>query len=825
MPNESTSLDHEHPADDSPAAGCLGPAQASRLLAFLRSLSRVSCLMSQDSQPRLDVSRRSVLKALSVAGGVAATGVASRAANAAPSNGPAHKSTWDKTNDRVFLGGHYWANPMEDWVIRDGAAVCESGGGDRNIHLLTHQLTNAGGSFEMSVTAERLKGGKQDGGVGFKIGTKADINEHRANCFAHNGIMAGVVKGKLTLGPKTAPLPGILGGDLVVLNLKGKPVDGGYELTLTASHPLAKIAPSRVTYVVKPEAVLGNISVVSNLSLPMKQKNGGSYSFRKWSVSGDAFTVDDSRQFGPILWTMYTLSDSRSDDGFVLRLSALTGPLGEQDNKTLQLQIDDGGSWSTVAEDDLHLDAWTAIFEVKNWDESKDHAFRVTYQETLTDGSTTEHEYTGTIKANPSGRPLRMAAMTCQNDYGFPYEPVANNVAKMNADLLFFSGDQLYEGHGGYGLIRKPADRAILNYLRKQYQFGWAFREAMRHAPTVCLTDDHDVFQGNIWGESGAPMTTGEKGASSSGGYIEPPKMVNVVHYTNTVHHPKPFDPTPVQQGITVYYGDLVYGNVSFAILSDRQFKSSPDRVCEWDGRADHIKDPDYDTAKLDKPGLELLGKRQETFLKQWADDWRGHEMKVVLSQTVFAALATHHGGYDGYLRGDLDSGSWPQTPRNRAVDIMRDSKALHINGDQHLATMSQYGTTSQRDANWSFCTPAIAAGYPRWWRADEVGLEHTNRPKHGLPNTGEFVDTFGNLVYVYAVGNPEVPGKVDRYTKAHQKGSGFGFVTIDTAAKTYLCDCYRFLIDLDKLSPADQFPGWPVLIHQAENGGDNRLG
>lgn len=779
-----------------------------------------------DSRPT-DLSRRSILK--TVTAGSAATLVAGNATSASAQQktaGEPHQSTWAKTHDRVFLGGDYWANPMEDWVVRDGAAVCESGGGDRNVHLLTHQLTNPSGTFTMSVQTQRVAEGKKDGGVGFKIGTRADINEHRANCFAHNGIEAGVVDGQLKLGRKTAALPGILAGDVVTLHLTGQPADGGYELTLKASHPLAKIAPVVISHVFKSDQVLGNVSIVSNLALPIRQKGGAHYAFRNWSAEGDAFTVNHENRFGPILWTMYTLNDSRSDDGFVLRLSAMTGPLGEQDNKTLELQTQNGDGWKTVTTAELDTDAWIAIFEVTKWDESQNHAFRVIYNEAdKRSDESTEHEWTGTIKANPVGRPLRMVAMTCQNDYAFPYEPVANNVAALDGDLLYFSGDQLYEGHGGYGLIRFPADRAILNYLRKQYQFGWSFREAMRHSPTVCLTDDHDVFQGNIWGEAGAPMTTGEGGASSSGGYVEPPKMVNVVHLTNTGHHPRPFDPTPVKRGITVYYGDLVYGNVSFAILSDRQFKSSPDRVCEWSGRADHIKDPDYDTSKLDKPGLELLGERQESFLKQWAGNWDGHEMKVVLSQTVFAAVATHHGGYDGYLRGDLDCGSWPQTPRNRAVDIMKVSKALHINGDQHLATMTQYGTESQRDGNWSFCTPAIAAGYPRWWRADEVGLKHENRPEHGLDNTGEFVDTFGNYVYVYAVGNPELPGKGTRYEKAHRKGSGFGLVTIDTNAKTYFCEAFRFNVKLNDLKADDQFPGWPVLIHRDENAGENRIG
>jgi alkaline phosphatase D len=382
----------------------------------------------------------------------------------------------------------------------------------------------------------------------------------------------------------------------------------------------------------------------------------------------------------------------------------------------------------------------------------------------------------------------------------------------------------LYESHGGYGLIRDPAGPAILNYLRKFYMFGWAFRDAMKDRPTVCIADDHDVFQGNVWGEGGAAMKDLAGGASSKGGYREPARMVNVVHKTCASHHPDYFDPTPCKQNISVYYGDMVYGDVSFAILGDRQFKSGPERVETGSGRADHVKDMDFDTSILDKPGLVLLGERQEKFLEHWVNDWRGHSMKVLLSQTVFAGVATHHGGKNGYLKADLDSGGWPQTPRNNAIRIISSGMPLHINGDQHLTTLVQYGIDSQRDSCWSFCTPAISAGYPRWWRPDEVGMPHQNRPQHGLPDTGEFIEGFGNKVYVYAVGNPVVGKDKNRYRKAHEKGSGFGLVTIDTEARTYKIESFRFLIDPFDGKPENQFPGWPVTIRQQENRGDNVL-
>jgi hypothetical protein len=497
----------------------------------------------------------------------------------------------------------------------------------------------------------------------------------------------------------------------------------------------------------------------------------------------------------------------------VLKISALTGPLGEKDNQEVELHVQSDDGWKSLGSAELDTDAWVATFRIPNWDETKETPYKLVYREKKLDGKTKDSEWTGIIKANPSDRPLRVGALTCQKDYGFPYEPVAENLIRLDPDMLYFSGDQLYENHGGFGLIRDPAEPAILNYLRKYYMHGWAFRDAMKDRPTLVLPDDHDVFQGNIWGEGGATMADKSKGASSKGGYREPARMVNVVHTTCCAHHPDFYDPSPSKQDISVYFGDMVYGGVSFAIIGDRQWKSGPERVETGSGRADHVMDKDFDCSVLDKPGLVLLGERQEKFLKEWSGDWKAHSMKVLLSQTVFAGVATHHGKFDGYLKADLDSGGWPQTARNNAINIIRDSMALHICGDQHLATV---------DSNWVYCTPAIAAGYPRWWRPDDVEMPHANRPEHGIKNTGEYTDGLGNLIYVYGVGNPDVGTKKNRYELAHQKGSGFGLVTIDTDAKTYTLDAFRFSIDATDGKPSNQSPGWPLTIKQAENRGEN---
>ncbi|MDZ7617500.1 MAG: alkaline phosphatase D family protein, partial [Patescibacteria group bacterium] len=463
--------------------------------------------------------------------------------------------------------------------------------------------------------------------------------------------------------------------------------------------------------------------------------------------------------------------------------------------------------------------ACTATFRVPRWPATDDVPYRLVYETQTTDGRTLRNERPGTLRRDPVDRPVTVAGMTCQMHYGFPYAPLAKNLASLDPDLLYFSGDQIYEQNGHYGIIREPADRAILNYLRKWYMFGWAFGDVMRDRPTVVLPDDHDVFHGNLWGEGGLEIPL-KGGTSTNAGYIQPVPFINVVHRTQTAHHPDLFDPTPALRGISVFYGDMVYGRLSFALVSDRQFKSGPQNVDTGDGRADHLSDPSIDPATLDKPGLAMLGDRQEAFLEQWVTDWRGADMKVLLSGTTFANAATHHGAPDGRLLADIDSGGWPQTARRRALRIARSALAFHISGDQHLATLIQHGIDRPRDAIWGFCTPAIAVGYQRWWRPDEVDMPHQNRPEHNLPHTGEYIDGLGNQIFVYSVANPEGTRHDHRYEQAQIKASGFGLCRFDKAARTIDVHCYKFLTDVTKADQPHEYPGWPITLTQREQEG-----
>ena len=731
------------------------------------------------------------------------------------------ESHWDRSPDRIWIGPQYWTNPMEDWRLTDGAIESVSTGGDRNVHLLTRELTDRDAAFSLSVRLALVERG-ETGSAGFRVGIHDEINDYRGNLLWGRGIDAGVtVNGRLMIDGKVMPNDPVPLKD-VILELVAEPSDAFYDLILSAKDPDTGNVLARMVGDAASERLVGNLALVNNFD--GKKKKGSRFRFRDWKCSGPKIAAREKRAFGPILWAMHTLSDSRGEEGHVLKMTAQMPPLGEMDLATVRFERKLNDKWTPLGTSVIHPDARTATFRFPRWPADRDVPYRLVYLLRDRDGKETPHHWEGTVRKDPVGKnPLVFAGMTCQYHYAFPYTPLVENLTAKDPDLLYFSGDQIYEANGHYGIIRTPADRSILNYLRKWYLFGWAFGDLMRDRPTLCTPDDHDVFQGNLWGDGGHATTMRDHNA---GGYAQPVAMVQVVHRTNTAHHPDFFNPRPIDQGIDVYYGDMVYGRVSFAVVSDRMFKSGPrDTVSEWEGRPDHLKNPGYDVSKLDKPGLTLLGDRQLTFLNRWVEDWRGADMKLFLSQTLFANAATHHGRHDAYLEADLDSCGWPQSGRNRAIAVIRKGFALHVCGDQHLTTLIHHGIETQRDGFWSFCTPAIAVGYQRWWRPDEMGRPHTHRPAHGLPDTGEYIDGFGNRIFVQAVGNPEGSRDPNRYAQAQLRASGFALVRIDRKARTYACEAYRFLADPEEDGPDAQFPGFPFVIEQRENYGRKPAG
>lgn len=158
---------------------------------------------------------------------------------------------------------------------------------------------------------------------------------------------------------------------------------------------------------------------------------------------------------------------------------------------------------------------------------------------------------------------------------------------------------------------------------------------------------------------------------------------------------------------------------------------------------------------------------------------------------------------------------------RDRAIRTLRKAFTFQVSGDQHLPSLVQYGVDDYRDAGWSYCTPAISVIYSRWFRPDDLNIPVHDRPDHNHPNTGKYEDSFGNINYVYAIGNPEdFTRQGSRYEFEQAKSAGFGMVYFDQATRDIHIESWRFLADVVNPSPDDQHPGWPLTISQFDNYG-----
>ncbi len=743
--------------------------------------------------------------------------------------------------DRVWVGAEYWANPLQDWRLKDNRLECAVSGGNRNVFLLTHHAGKGEKkSYEMTVEMGRMGEGKKgeaarNGWGGFRIGIKGTLPDYRNAALFGKGLNAGVrTNGEVFVDSITAPQQVDMSRP-VNLKLSVDPARKGpsYAVTLTAIDVDGKSVQAEA--LVKAEMVEGHFALVSDWNRPKPKKGGRRranatarggdvrFWFADWKVGGAKIVAKPDRAFGPILHAQYSLSRR------VMKLTAQMPPVGKKESQVVRLSVklEGQGSWKQVAEAKIDPLARTARFRQEKWDASRDTPYRLSY--TQADGS--EAHFEGTIRKDPVDKEsIVVAGFTGNTDYIFPDTKIHDNVAIHNPDVLFFSGDQIYESVAGYGIQRTddvPVETATLDYLRKWWLVGWAWRDLMKDRPSLYLPDDHDVYQGNVWGAGGRKST--RRPGFDDGGYGMAPEWVNAVQRSQTSHHPDAYDPTPVKRGIGVYYGEMNYGRISFAVIEDRKFKTGPATALpNKKGRSDHVRPEDvdeetWDPYTLDVPEAVLLGDRQLKFLDDWAADWSNADFKVMLSQTIFANVANYHGRNKEYLIADLDSNGWPQTGRNKALAAMRRGFAFHYAGDQHLASIVHHGILDHGDAGVSFCVPSISAGYPRSWHPEKPWPNH----QPGDPDyTGDFKDGLGNMITVLAVANPEEKNRMDTpETLGHDKASGYGIVRLNKKTREITMECYKLLTDAANPKPSDQFPGWPRTIAMEDNYGRKALG
>lgn len=474
-----------------------------------------------------------------------------------------------------------------------------------------------------------------------------------------------------------------------------------------------------------------------------------------------------------VAFGIYTVANN------TLKLSAQLYPLYPEETRKIRLEIERNGKWTEIQKQHINDLGWSALFRIENWDDSKDMKYKIRHGDSAF--------FEGLVRKNPKDKKqIAVAALSCNSnqDRGMR-ENYVRNINHQDPDLIFFAGDQSYDH---------------TEHTAAWLKFGLQFRETFRNRPAITIPDDHDIGQGNLWGENGKLSTSA---GSPDGGYRYHPEYVKMVERCQTAHLPDPYDPTPVERGIGVYYTNLILGGVDFAILEDRKFKSGPEgKIPQQGPRPDHIRNPDYDPTSIDLPGLTLLGERQLNFLDDWGTQ-NTEMLKVVLSQTGFCGGAHIHGSLDNRLHADLDSNGWPQTGRNKALEKIKKANAIHIAGDQHLATVIKQGIHEFDDGPWAFVVPAIVNDYySRWWWPEDENAGANPNKNTTLPWTGDYLDGFNNKISMMAYVNPESPSK----------GSGYGLIRFDKKAKKTTFECWPRYADVTN-EDAEQFEGWPITV------------
>ena len=617
--------------------------------------------------------------------------------------------------------------------------------------------------------------------------------------------------------------------DLYIQRTRGAVVNApastpGYNLTLEVSQGAEFIRQAKALDVAA-ASIDGALALVSHRSA-RKQGIGWSFGGIRYAVEGaprEAWLAEHpARAWGPVLACTYTL-DRGDDDSHALTLVAHLPP--ETPFERLGLEVASaGGQWRSAGEADYDAASSTVRFRLPQVDDVLGGRYRVGG---VLQGAAFSYE--GVIRAPRSE--LVVASMSCvkhvvalkawnRSGVWFPHEDLVAHVAQHDPDLLFFAGDQIYEGD----LTGVDASNVLLDYHGKFGRWLWSFGSLTRDRPTVVIPDDHDVFHGNLWGSGGVSAVPRDGlSAQDAGGFKLPASTVNAIYRSQTGNLPPraPEVDAPVGQGIEPYSCRLRFGPGDFLVLSDRLWKDSasalvPEGTCV----NGYFTAENFDPVSSDRAAARLLGEPQERLLARWSEERDAHSpRKFVLSQSPFVAAHTLPKGKDDSVvptlqilregeappddepAADTDTHGWPQSARGRAVASFARARALHLAGDQHFASVIQYGLQGWRDGSFVFTAPPIGNTWPRRWMPRAKG------EGGGLPFTGDFTDAFGNRFTMCAVANPRVSGVEP--ARLHDLAPGYGIVRV-AADGTLVLEAWPRAED-----PAVGRPwtGWPFVV------------
>ncbi len=751
---------------------------------------------------------------------------------------------WNEETDAHWLGEGFWTNRLQDWEVSKNNVICHAkqGLGLRTAFLTQLESQPQSGKFANYKVSIASDDKTPSGYAGLLIGGGGGDVHYKS---------AALIQG----------LPGIGGGTLAVFDFSNQKIRLLDFSNQSKDHPtslgevpypgkgISKLIlevntlhfeeHTKIEVVVSSETVPGTVARLS-YELKHHQVSGltalacasnnavSTFQFDDLSVSGDSLAYFPERTFGPIVGALYSLADKTLKIG--VQFSSLgTGEVSNTGSKPRNPRVtaviealDESlpNKWIPITRErvisppDYHI-----LFRIENWDDQKSHKLRVHF----VDASQREHVYPITIRQNPTqADEVKAATFSCMGVMGLaalqqspqptadskpvgrwtaanvwaPFETMTNNAAELDPDIIFFTGDQIYEGKPTW---TDSSLSPIEDYLYKFSIWHWSFQELTATRPSILQTDDHDVYQANIWGDNGR---INSDGSDWSGGYEKTPSFVNLVQKTMTAHNPDALNPINPESDIYNYYTAFNYGNVSFFVLEDRKFKSPPTLN-------DHSKH-------------SLLGHEQESEFIKWCTTQNQAFVKCAVSQTIYVNITSDK---NGLQIAERDTNSWPPGPRNKIVAALADNNVFLLSGDQHLATTAYVKTKELQSGFYQFAAPPAGNHFWRWFYPKGRDLEDI---------LGKYQDASGNPFDLLTVANP-APEIVTQQgirnkmsvpleewnsgfgtVKRPALGDGFGLLRFNHAQKTLSIEAYPWNANAVK-SGFEQFNGWPVIVKYSD--------
>jgi alkaline phosphatase D len=743
---------------------------------------------------------------------------------------------WNNIPNRQWVGDDFWANRLQTWGIKDHKLYCFRPGINSTLHLLSTEI-KGDEAFSGTITLGRNALSMEDsvGKSGLILGlSDTALNYLARSTMQHfflneNGVWLGINEKKQLFIEELASKRSVVSKTLTI-ELLSQMQKNGVALRFSCERKNDSMEVSLflnvdvLQFKVPLGIINGNITFVSNSSLYLSE-----YFFDDFSISGEGILVKKERKFGPISTCLYSFNQN------ILNFSAQLMPLGLCKTDSVKIDLFLNNLWSDFMI--LPVDSFLGQARLREFEWP--YKGKIPYRVQLIRDSVPEGNfYEGVIAApDAAGDQLKIGMLSCNGipfiertgmDYWQiwkPYELLAKKYKKENPELVVFLGDQMYEARP----VPMEWDKTIYPL---DYQYRWLlwclqFNNITNRLPSLIIMDDHDYFQGNLWGEKGdtisktsvPKITSGFVGdetdwLTENGGFIQTPEFLKYAVTLQTGHLPATSGTE--NKAVPDYYTTLKFKGIGIALLEDRKYKSAPMNALQ--GVPSYNGFPFSDSVAVDSLNNEyanLLGYAQESMLDNWSEEWSEEKIKIVFTQSVYSCLNSVYKGYNPvsgknitindtgkiatHLSKDMDSNGWPKSSRDEALKIIRKSGALLVGGDQHFPSVVQQGVDTWGDGPFSFTVPAVSNTYPRFWLPDSADHFQGNH----------YTDGFGNKISMITYSNPAKNNALPLWMNY---APGFAFVTCDKIKQSYKMDCWGFSDTLK------QYPGWPVITKPSDN-------